>query len=123
MTAIRLKPVLLLCAMMIMALPACAPYKMDIRQGNLVTPEARARLKLGMTREQVRVLLGQPLVSDQFHPERWDYVYRYEHKRQLEANQRMTLYFKNDALVRIDDSHMPPLAASAPSATTGGNTP
>lgn len=116
MNAIRLK-MLLLCV--VMTLAACAPYKMDIRQGNLVSPEARARLKLGMTHNQVRVLLGQPLVTDPFHPERWDYVYRLEHSRKLVQNQRMTLYFKGDALVRIDDSHMPPLAASAPAATEG----
>lgn len=117
---IRFKPMLLLAAVM-MAAAACAPYKMDIRQGNLVSPEARERLQLGMTRTQVRVLLGEPLVKDPFHPDRWDYVYRLEHRRELVQNQRMTLYFKGDTLVRIDDSHMPPLAASAPAATGAGH--
>jgi outer membrane protein assembly factor BamE len=92
-------------------LAACAPYKMDIRQGNLVSPEARERLKPGMTQTQVRALLGTPLVSDPFHPGRWDYEYTLEHGRELVTSQRMTLYFEGDKLVRIDDSHMPTLSA------------
>ncbi len=98
-------------------LAACAPYKMDIRQGNLVTPEARERLKLGMTHTQVRALLGTPLVEDPFHPDRWDYVYYLEQAREQVANQRMTLYFQGDKLARIDDGGMPPVAS------TGGSKP
>ena len=90
-------------------LAACAPYKMDIRQGNLVTPEARERLKTGMTRTQVRALLGTPLVAVPFHPDRWDYEYSLEHARKLVTSQRMTLYFQGDKLIRIDDANMPPL--------------
>jgi outer membrane protein assembly factor BamE len=92
----------------------CAPYKMDIRQGNFVTPEMRERLKVGMSHNQVRALLGTPLVTDVLHPERWDYVYTYEHKRQLQDKQRLTLYFTGDSLTRIDDSHMPPMPAPTP---------
>ncbi len=98
-------------------LAACAPYKMDIRQGNLVTPEQRERLKLGMTHTQVRALLGSPLVADPFHPDRWDYAYYLEHRRDIVANQRMTLYFQGDKLARIDDAEMPPKTPN------GGNTP
>ena len=88
-------------------LAGCAPYKMDIRQGNLVTSEARERLKVGMTRTQVHALLGTPLVADPFHPDRWDYVYTLEHAHELVANQRMTLYFQGDKLIQIDDKGMP----------------
>ena len=94
----------------------CAPYKMDIRQGNLLDPEMRERLRVGMTHNQVRALLGEPLVQDPFHPDRWDYVYTYEHKRVVEDRQRLTLYFTGDALSRIDDSHMPPMPARTPGA-------
>lgn len=87
----------------------CAPYKMDIRQGNLITPEMRERLKVGMSQTQVRALLGQPLVMDPFHPGRWDYVYTYEHSHVLKEKQHMTLYFTGGTLSRIDDSNMPPL--------------
>jgi outer membrane protein assembly factor BamE len=107
-----------------LALAACSEYKMEIRQGNLVTPEVRQNLKIGMTHAQVRLLLGTPLVADPFHPERWDYVYRLEHEGKLVEQQRMTLYFKGDNLIRIDDSHMPPLPVSAVPATgTEGSQP
>ncbi len=91
-------------------LAACAPYKMDVRQGNFVTPEQRERLKLGMTRTQVRAVLGSPLVADPFHPDRWDYVYQLEHRREQVVSQHMALYFQGDKLVKIDDADMPPPA-------------
>ncbi len=109
---------LLLIAVLLVS--ACAPYKMDIRQGNLVTPEQRERLRLGMTHTQVRALLGTPLVADPFHPDRWDYVYTFEHRREVEVNQRMTLYFEGDILTRIDDAHMPPQPPAAPATNEGG---
>jgi outer membrane protein assembly factor BamE len=107
-----------------LALAACSEYKMEIRQGNLVTPDIRRNLKTGMTQAQVRLLLGTPLVADPFHPDRWDYVYRLEQEGRLVEQQRMTLYFKGDNLIRIDDSHMPALPASAvPAASTEGSQP
>src|SRR5437879_5973752 len=53
-------------------------YRQDIRQGNFITQEMVSQLKPGLTREQVRYVLGTPLVTDPFHGNRWDYVYRYE---------------------------------------------
>jgi len=53
-------------------------YKIDIQQGNVLTQEMVAQLKPGQTRDQVRFLLGTPMVADIFHQQRWDYVYRYQ---------------------------------------------
>jgi outer membrane protein assembly factor BamE len=53
-------------------------YKIDVQQGNVLTQEMVAQLKPGQTRDQVRFLLGTPLVADIFHQQRWDYVYRYK---------------------------------------------
>ena len=96
-------------------LPSFAPHKMDVRQGNMVTSEMRRKLKLGMTRVQVRAVLGAPLINDALHANRWDYVYRLEQDSKLVEQQRMTVYFDDDALARIDDGTMPPqpVAASA----------
>lgn len=80
------------------------PYKIDIRQGNAVTPEMRARLQFGMTRDQVHILLGTPLIKDPFHANRWDYYYSFSHQGQLKEHSLLTLYFENDVLVRIDDN-------------------
>ena len=79
-------------------------YKMDIRQGNFVTTEMREKLKLGMSRQQVRYVLGTPMVNDAFHDNRWDYVYLLEHRGERVEQQRLTIYFEEDELVKIDDS-------------------
>ena len=88
------------------SVPLLTPYKMDIRQGNYVTPEMRDKLKLGMSKVQVRYVMGVPLISDVFHGNRWDYVYRLEHDYKLVEKQRLTLYFEGDSLARIDDSEL-----------------
>ena len=80
-----------------------APYKMDIRQGNYITPEMREKLKLGMQKSQVHYVLGTPMISDAFHGNRWDYVYRLERDGEVIEKQRLTLYFDRDNLVKIDD--------------------
>lgn len=83
--------------------PFLTPYKMDIRQGNLVTAEMRDKLKPGMSRQQVRYVLGTPMISDAFHGNRWDYVYRLEQDGKLVDKQRLTIYFEGDRLVRFED--------------------
>ena len=55
-------------------IPGITPYKMDIQQGNLLTQEQVSRLKPGMSKEEVRLILGTPLLTDIFHADRWDYV-------------------------------------------------
>lgn len=84
-----------------------SPYKMDIRQGNLVTAEMREKLKLGMSRQQVRYVLGTPMVSDAFHSSRWDYVYLLERAGKVVDEQRLTLYFEGDNLASMDDGSKP----------------
>ena len=56
-------------------------YKIDIQQGNVLTQEMVAQLKPGQTREQVRFILGTPLLADIFHQQRWDYAYSYRNGR------------------------------------------
>lgn len=80
------------------------PYKIDIRQGNWVTPEMRAQLHTGLTRNQVKEVLGTPLVQDPFHATRWDYYYSFEHQGRLKDRKLLTVYFEGDTLVRIDDN-------------------
>lgn len=77
-------------------------YKMEVQQGNVVTQEMIDKLQPGMTRSQVRFVLGSPMITDAFHPERWDYYYflRRTNEETGEARQ-LTVIFKKDALVSI----------------------
>ena len=78
-----------------------SPYRIDVRQGNLVTQEMVAQLKPGLTREQVRFILGSPPLADMFHVDRWDYVYRLR-PGQGEVQQRvLTVFFQNNKLTRV----------------------
>ena len=99
----RIKIVLPSLILLASLLSSCASYKMDIHQGNFVTADMRGKLKLGMSRQQVRYVLGTPLVNDAFHGNRWDYVYRLEHGGKVVDKQSLTLYFEADKLARIDD--------------------
>lgn len=68
-------------------------YKIDIQQGNVLTQEMVSQLKPGQTRDQVRFLLGTPMVADIFHQQRWDYVYRYQNGRTGEVESRKFAVF------------------------------
>ena len=79
------------------------PYRIDVRQGNYVTQEMVSQLKPGMTREQVRFVLGTPLVSDVFHGDRWDYVYRFRPgKGDHLQERRLAVIFEDGKLLRLD---------------------
>lgn len=78
------------------------PYRIDIRQGNDVDQEMVAQLRRGMSRDQVRYVLGSPLVVYMFRSDRWDYVYRFR-PGSGEAQQRViSLFFAGDVLDRIE---------------------
>jgi outer membrane protein assembly factor BamE len=101
-------------------LPGITPYRMDIPQGNVVTQDMVAKLKPGMTREQVRFALGTPLIVDPFRTDRWDYVYRYEKAGTLHEHRRIAILFKDDALLRIEGDVVTGAARDeAPAGATG----
>lgn len=79
-------------------------YKIDIQQGNVLTQDMVAQLKPGQTRDQVRFLLGTPLVMDIFHAQRWDYIYRYQTGRSGAVDtRRLAVFFDADGrLQRVD---------------------
>lgn len=80
---------------------AITPYRIDIRQGNYITQEMVAQLKPGMSRDQVRFLLGTPLVADIFHADRWDYVYSFRPGRGETQMRRFSVFFEDGKLVRV----------------------
>ena len=79
------------------------PYRMEIQQGNYVSQEMVAQLKPGLTRDQVRFVMGTPLVSDIFHDERWDYVFVRQRANSTEVERRrIAVFFEDGKLKRID---------------------
>ena len=82
-------------------IPGITPYKPEIQQGNYVSPELIAQVKPGMTREQVRFLLGTPLLTDIFHADRWDYIYWREAENGKRESRRVALFFDEGKLARI----------------------
>ncbi len=78
------------------------PYKIDIQQGNVVSAEQLEQLKIGMTKREVRYLLGTPLVVDPFHNDRWEYYYSFRAGRSKQTeHRRITIVFDNDAFHEI----------------------
>jgi outer membrane protein assembly factor BamE len=100
----RFRP--LIAAAALAGLAACSgvqfPYKLDVRQGNYVTPEMTSQLRVGLNQAEVRNIMGSPLLIDPFHADRWDYVYRFVPGKGPIEERRMTLYFKDGKLTRVE---------------------
>ena len=95
-------------------IPGITPYKPEIQQGNYVSPEIIAQVKPGMSREQVRFLLGTPLLTDIFHADRWDYVYWREAENGKRESRRVALFFSDNKLERIvGDAQLPQMSPAA----------
>ena len=82
-------------------------YKMTIQQGNIITEEMIDTIEPGMTRVQVRYLLGTPLLMDMFHGDRWDYTYTIRRGHNPMEVKRVTIWFQDDAVSRIDGDMQP----------------
>ena len=94
------------CALLLTACSDWLPtaHRLDLEQGNNITLEQLEKIKVGMSKSEVRKIMGVPMISDPFHNQRWDYIYRYLPKSGFERKSRLTLQFENDLLVKIDDS-------------------
>lgn len=82
-------------------LPSIKPYKMEIQQGNVVTSKMLLQLRPGMTKSQVRFIMGTPLIVDSFHDNRWDYFYQLRQGGKVTEKRRVILDFDKDALVSV----------------------
>lgn len=82
-------------------------YKMTVQQGNIITEEMVDQVDLGMSRSQIRYLLGTPLLTDMFHTDRWDYTYTIRRGHEPMQTRRLTLFFEEDSLSRIQGAMQP----------------
>ncbi len=85
-------------------------YQMTVQQGNIVTEEMVSQLEPGLTKTQVQFLLGTPLLADMFHIDRWDYIYTIRRGHQPMEAKRLTLWFQDDALVKIEGNPKPDMS-------------
>ncbi len=88
-------------------LGALAPYRIVVQQGNFVSSEMLAQLKVGMTPDQVRFTLGTPLLSDTFHAQRWDYIFRLQRGNGEVTTSRVTVFFKDDKVASFEGGNLP----------------
>jgi outer membrane protein assembly factor BamE len=83
-------------------------YDIDLRQGNYIDAAKIAALRPGMTKQEVQFLLGTPLLSDPFHVNRWDYVYRFQTQEGQVEQRHVTLFFEGDLLSHIEGNPASP---------------
>ena len=96
-------------AALVLALLAGCVHRIDIQQGNFLDKEDIERISVGMTRVQVRALLGTPMVADPFQGSRWDYVYYFKRGRWHKPEQRHFIVFfdSTDKVEKIDRTTQP----------------
>jgi outer membrane protein assembly factor BamE len=84
------------------------PYRPDVQQGNVITSEMVEQLRPGMTRDQVRFMLGTPLLADTFHKDRWDYLYYLNPRSGSTQHRKLTIVFADNRLKSFQSDPMPP---------------
>lgn len=91
------------------ACSALTPYKLPIQQGNIVASDSLAKLKSGMTKNQVVQVLGTPMVNDVFHANRWDYVHYLAKRGKMTEQNHVALIFQDERLTQVIGEGVPAL--------------
>lgn len=76
-------------------------YRINVQQGNVITPDMVAQLEPGMEKRTVRLILGTPLIVDPFNPDRWDYLYSFQPGGGERSQRKLTLFFEQAQLTEI----------------------
>ncbi len=83
------------------------PYRVELIQGNVVTREQLAILRPGFTRQQVKDILGTPLISSLFHADRWDYAFTIKRQGAQPQQRKLSVFFEKNVMTRIEADDMP----------------
>ena len=89
------------------AIRKVTPYRVEVVQGNFVSKEQVQALRVGMGRNQVKEILGTPLIASVFHADRWDYAFTIRRQGAEPQQRRFSVFFKNDQLERIEGDALP----------------
>ena len=120
------RPTLALLTTVVTLLTGCSYFqypdvhKLTIRQGNIINQELIDQLRPGLTRSQVRYILGTPLLADSFHQSRWDYYFSIKRPGREELRERIAVYFSDDKLTHFSGDYLP---SSVAAAMTGDTNP
>ncbi len=103
----------LICATLFLALSACGSrlftvYKIDVQQGNALDAEQVEKVQIGMTKEQVQYVLGSPIITDSFHPDRWDYIYLFIPGYGEKERRHLSITFDRDEVIDIAKHNIKP---------------
>ncbi|RLA45073.1 MAG: outer membrane protein assembly factor BamE [Gammaproteobacteria bacterium] len=110
---------ILLISLAITCLSACGfvgfpgVYKINVEQGNIIDQEIADQLKPGMSRRQVRFIMGTPMIEDTFNQDRWDYAYVMRNGRNVLSESRITVIFEGDSLLSVEGDYLPPAWSDA----------
>jgi outer membrane protein assembly factor BamE len=119
---------IIICLALTFSVSACSyfkfpgAHKVAVQQGNIITQEMVDQLRPGMTRAQVRFILGTPLISDTFNQNRWDYFYSLVDHNGKEVRERLVVFFEGDELARISGDYFPSSAATPDAAEAESET-
>ena len=83
------------------------PYRSEVVQGNFVSKEQAQALRVGMSRNQVKEILGTPLIASVFHADRWDYAFTIRRQGTKPQQRKLSVFFKNDAFERVEAKDLP----------------
>jgi outer membrane protein assembly factor BamE len=89
------------------AIRKVTPYRVEVVQGNFVSKEQVQALRVGMSRNQVKDILGTPLIASVFHSDRWDYAFTIVRKGTKPQQRQVSIYFKDDLYARFDGDDLP----------------
>jgi outer membrane protein assembly factor BamE len=91
----------------VMVLAGCSfpgVHRVEVQQGNIMDAEMVSKLQLGMTKSQVRYIMGTPIIADTFNQDRWDYYYSNQTGNRLKKRESVTVFFINEKVSRIDNN-------------------
>jgi len=89
------------------AMRKVTPYRIEVVQGNFVSKEQVAALRPGMTRNQVKEILGTPLIASVFHADRWDYAFTIRRKGTAPQQRKLSVFFQNDQFISVQSDELP----------------
>ena len=89
------------------AIRKVTPYRIEVVQGNFVSKEQVQALRPGMNRNQVKDILGTPLIASVFHADRWDYAFTIRRKGTPAQQRKLSVFFQNDVFIKVESEELP----------------